>query len=189
MVGYPLSPTKNVPKLLMLLAFPLFRGEASEGGCAPDCAPPRAGASRNDHDIHPARIPIENQFKHARNLGTSDLEATGKQAYEEKLAGIQTTERLDPANIDTVLRPIWLAIHDLVQLVIENGGAPVEADPVMENLRGGIWLRRGPPRQPFQRCKSHGERRRHLERTSNRSSDQGSWHRREREKQASDAAG
>lgn len=79
---------------------------------------------------------IENQFKHARNLGTSDLEAIGKQAYGEKLTGIQTAERLDPANIDTVLRPVWLAIHDLVQLVIENGGAPVEIDLITRNLSG-----------------------------------------------------
>lgn len=81
------------------------------------------------------KVMIENQFKHARNLGTSDLEAIGKQAYEEKLAGIQTAERLDPTNVDAVLRPVWLALHDLSQLVIENGGRAVEVDQCEGSLR------------------------------------------------------
>lgn len=78
---------------------------------------------------------MENQLKHARHLGTSDLQAIGKQAYEQALAGVETAARLDPDGVETVLRPTWSAFHYLLQLLIANGGAPVQVDGLKDYLR------------------------------------------------------
>lgn len=78
---------------------------------------------------------MQSQLKHARHLGTSDLEAIGKQAFEQLLAGLHTAERKKPECVATELRPTWSALHDLAQLLIANGGAPVELDSIEQYLR------------------------------------------------------
>lgn len=184
LVGYPLSPTKNVPKLLMSLALTPFRAgpfkevvhlivhlPALARAGTPMTIPHayRRGAiywyrcvlylfqerklvirlSLRTAEPSQARkrssvltgattdiqMMMESQFKHARHLGTSDLEAIGKQAFEQLLAGLHTAERKKPECVATGLRPTWSALHDLAQLLIASGGAPVELDSVEQYLR------------------------------------------------------
>lgn len=80
------------------------------------------------------QVMIETRLKNAKHLGAKELEAIGKELYEQTLAGIQTAERRDPTGLN-ILMPTWRGLHDLVQLVIANGGRPVNVEAHEDELR------------------------------------------------------